>query len=356
MTMPLSRPADGTAVDPLTRELAAQGHRVVFASDGGEPSLTAVGGQLRGYARTGRTAEAAAVELRFAGSDERRPFLAEGLGVTAGSSVRIVPVYASGEREWFSVIEADPGEPIGPWRVRLFERSGGRGKLLTSHESHAHLAGTQIRRVYEQNGEVAIIRLRGSIYAVAGGRVLVLEGPGEDAGRFAETSDPNCPPNKRCYPLPAEIDAKSVLGAAPGGRSFVMADEGKILRRDTSTGATLASRYENFFYTGIVEDDAVVLAHAGEPPFVKRWSAAAPQGQLLVAGPIYVQLARSSGGTLYAVSREGALDRLVDGRAVGVVTLPAGFRVVAVAAADKIAFVVASDATPPMYSIVVAGP
>ena len=59
MTMPLSRPADGTAVDPLTRELAAQGHRVVFSSDGGEPSLTAVGGQLRGYSRTGRTAEAA---------------------------------------------------------------------------------------------------------------------------------------------------------------------------------------------------------------------------------------------------------------------------------------------------------
>ena len=46
--------------DAPIRLPTAFGDRVVFASDGGEPSLTAVGGQLRGYARTGRTAEAAA--------------------------------------------------------------------------------------------------------------------------------------------------------------------------------------------------------------------------------------------------------------------------------------------------------
>ena len=384
MTPPVSRPADATPADPLTRELAAQGHRVVFTSDGGEPSLVFAGGQLRGYALTGRTAHAVATELLFGDGLERRPFLTEDLGVAAGIPVRIVPLHAHGEREWFSVIEAppvgdDPTVAAPPWRVRLFERSGGRGKLLASHDSYTHVARTQIRNLYEHNGEVAIVRFGASLYAVVGGRVLVLDGPGDDAPRFNETSDPDCPPNKRSYPLPAEIDVKRFIGYAPSGRSFVMAGEGNILRRDTATGATIAFGYHNFFYTGFVEEDAVVLAHAGEPPFVKRWSPATPQppspspphapgkrkaaptpvglqtgdGQQLVEGPIYVQLEKTTDGTLYGVTSEGSLDRIADGWATPVVHLPRGYKVVAVAAADTLAFVVASATAPPVHAIVI---
>jgi hypothetical protein len=349
---PTSRPAvDPAAVDPLTRELAGQRHRVVFTSDGGEPSLVFTGGQLRGYARTGRTADAAAVELRLGDPIERRPFLSEGLAVAPGVPVRIVPLHARGEREWFSVIEAPPEG--GPWRVRLFERSGGSGKLLASHESHAHLSGTQIRSLHDHCGEVAVIPWGASLYAVIGGRVLVLDGPGDDAARFHETSDPDCPPNKRCYPLPAEIDAKRYLGLAPSGRSIVMAGEGTIVRRDVSTGATTRFGYQNFFFTGLVEETAVVLAHAGEPPFVKRWTPTG-DGQLLANGASYVQLASTRDGTMYGVSHQGALDRLADGQTTPVVRLPPGHRVVAVAAADTVAFVVADDATPPTYAVVLA--
>ena len=364
MTPPAARPADPTPADPLTRELAAQGHRVVFTSDGGEPSLVFTGGQLRAYALTGRTAGAAAVELRFGDRHERRPFLAEGLGVAVGTPTRIVPLHAQGEREWFSVIEAPPasGDPAvaaAPWRVRLFERSGGRGTLLASHDSYAHTARTQIRSLYERNGEVAIVRFAASLYAVVGGRVLVLDGPGDDAPRFNETSDPDCPPNKRCYPLPAEIDVKRFIGYAPSGRSLVMAGEGYILRRDTATGATTTFGYHNFFYAGLVEEDAVILAHAGEPPFVKRWSAATPDdgaqtgaGELLVEGPIYVQLVKTTDGALYGLRSEGSLDRIAEGRATPVVQLPPGYKVVAVAAADTLAFVVASDTAPPLHAVV----
>ena len=381
MTRPVSRPADPTPADPLTRELAAQGHRVVFTSDGGEPSLVFTSGQLRAYALTGRTADAAAIELRLGDRLDRRPFLAEGLGVAVGVPVRIVPLHAHGEREWFSVIEAppsgdDPAVAPQPWRVRLFERSGGRGTLLASHDSYAHTARTQVRSLYEHNGEVALVRFGASLYAVVGGRVLVLDGPGDDAPRFNETSDPDCPPNKRCYQLPAEIDVKRFIGYAPSGRSFVTAGEGDIIRRDTATGATIAFGYHNFFYAGLVEEDAVVLAHAGEPPFVKRWSPATPgppspspplapgrrrptpggaqtgAGQLLVEGPIYVQLAKTTDGTLYGLTRDGSLDRIADGRANPVVRLPPGHKVVAVAAADTLAFVVASDTTPPVHAIV----
>lgn len=362
MTTPASRPADASSADPLARELAAQGHRVAFTTDGGEPSLVFTGGQLRGYAVTGRTADAAAIELLFGGEVQRRPFLAEGLGVAAGSSVRIVPLHARGERGWFSVLEAPAGaDPSVAWRVRLFERSGGRGQLLASHDSHAHAARTQIRSLYEESGEVAIVGLGASLYAVVGGRVLVLDGPGADARRFEETSDPDCPPNKRCYPLPAEVDVKKFIGHAPGGRSFVTAGEGVIQRRDAASGASTTFRYQNFFYTGLVEEDAVVLAHAGEPPFVKRWrgptsgGAQAEDGQLLASGPIYGQLARTTDGALFGVTREGSLDRIADGRATPVVRLPPGHRVVAVAAADTLAFVVASDTTPPVHAIVIPG-
>lgn len=357
-TTPASRPADATPADPLARELAAQGHRVAFSTDGGEPSLVVTGGQLRGYAVTGRTADAAAIELRLGGEPQRRPFLADGLAVAAGSSVRIVPLYARGEREWFAVLEAplagaDPSA-APPWRVRLFERSGGRGQLLADHESYAHRSRTQIHYPYEENGEVAVIGLGASIYAVVGGRVLVLDGPGDDKQRFAETSDPDCPPGKRCFPLPAEIDATRFIGHAPSGRSFVMAGEGDIHRRDAATGAKTSFVYQNFFYTGLVEEDAVVLAHAGEPPFVKRWSSARPaDGQLLAQGPIYERLARTTDGALVGVTREGSLDRFADGRGAAMIRLPAGHRVVAVAAADRVAFVVASDATPPIYSVVI---
>ncbi len=375
---PPTRPADTTPTDPLTLELAAQGYRVAFTTDGGEPSLRFTGGQLRGYALTGRTADAAALELRFGEKLERRPFLAEGLAIALGVSVHIIALHADGEREWFSVIEsppasADPSVAAPPWRVRLFERSGGRGKLLASHDSYAHMDRKQTRSLYEQNGEVVIVGFGGSLYAVARGSLLVLDGPGADAARFMETSDPDCPPNKRCYMLPAEIDVKRFIGEAPSGRSLVMAGEGDILRRDTATGATIGFGYNNFFYTGLVEEDAVVLAHAGEPPFVKRWSPAAqtrpspPHAvgrptpvqvqpgveQLLVEGPIYVQLARTTDGTLYGVTREGSLDRIADGRANPVVRLPPGHRVVSVAAADTLAFVVASDTTPPVHAIVI---
>ncbi len=380
MTPPISRPADATPADPLARELAAQGHRVVFTSDGGEPSLVFAGGQLRAYALTGRTADAVATELLFGNALERRPFLAEGLDVEAGIPVRIVPLHARGEREWFSVIEAppagdDPSVAAPPWRVRLFERSGGRGKLLASHDSTAHLARTQVRSLYRESGEVAIVGLGASLYAVARGRILVLDGPGDDGPRFNETSDPDCPPNKRCFPLPAEIDVKRFIGSAPSGRSFVMAGEGEILRRDTATGAATVFSYHNYFYTGLVEEDAVVLAHAGEPPFVKRWSPATPKppppspprapgkrgrivapdgdGQQLVEGSMYIQLARTTDGTLYGVTSEGSLDRIADGRAAPVVHLPPRYKVVAVAAADTVAFVVASDTTPPVHAIVV---
>jgi hypothetical protein len=135
-------------------------------------------------------------------------------------------------------------------------------------------------------------------------------------------------------------------------------------RRDDPFG------YQNFFYTGLVEEDAVVLAHAGEPPFVKRWSPAtgvavprSPRvaqtqpgvrtGASCSSGPIYVQLAKTTDGALYGVTREGSLDRIADGRATPVVRLPPGHRVVAVAAADTLAFVVASDTTPPVHAIVI---
>lgn len=381
MTPPISRPADTTPTDPLTLELAAQGYRVAFTTDGGEPSLRFTGGQLRGYALTGRTADAAALELRFGDALERRPFLAEGPDVAPGVAVRIIPLHADGDREWFSVIEsppasADPSVAAPPWRVRLFERSGGRGKLLASHDSYAHRDSKQTRSLYEQNGEVVIVGFGGSLYAVTRGSLLVLDGPGADAARFMETSDPDCPPNKRCYMLPAEIDVKRFIGYAPSGRNLVMAGEGRILRRDTATGATIGFGYNNFFYAALVEEDAVVLAHAGEPPFVKRWSPATPRppspspphapgrpltavveqtgdGQLLVEGPIYVQLARTTDGTLYGVTREGSLDRIADGRATPVVHLPPGHKVVSVAAADTLAFVVASDTTPPVHAIVI---
>jgi len=361
MTGPVAGPPDASAADPLTRELAAQGHRVVFTTGGGEPSLVVVGGQLRGYARTGRTGDATATELMIGQTPERRPFLAEGLGVEVATPARIVLLHARGDREWFSVIEAplaDPSASAPPWRVRLYERSGGRGKLLASHDSYGHRASTQIRYPYAQNGEVAIVQLGASLYAVVGGRVLVLDGPGADARRFQESGDPHCPPGKRCFPLPAEIDVKQLLGYSPSGRTFVMAGEGDIRRRDTATGATISSRYQNFFYTGLVEEDAVVLAHAGEPPFVKRWST--PTGgqtgaeQLLVEGPMHVQLARATDGTVYGVTAEGSLARIADGRATPVVRLPAGHKVVAAAAGDKLAFVVASDAAPPVHTVVVA--
>lgn len=378
MTPTTARPADPAPADPLTRELAAQGHRVVFTTDGGEPSLAFVGGQLRGYARTPAAAGAAVVELVIGERVETRPFLAEGLEVAAGTSVRIVPLHARGEREWFSVIEVPPaGDASSPWRVRLYERSGGRGKLLASHDSYAHKGRTQIRWPYELSGEVAIVGLGASLYAVASGQVLVLDGPGDDAARFRQRSVPDCPPNKHCSPRPAEIDATRFLGAAPSGRSFVMAGEGEVLRRDAATGAKVVFGYENFFYTGLVEEDAVVLAHAGEPPFVKRWKPAAPRSadstrpggravpttgvekgdaQSLVEGPVYVQLARSADGAVYGVTREGALDRIADGRAAPVVRLPPGHRVVAVAAADRLAFVVANDATPPVHTVVLRDP
>jgi hypothetical protein len=378
MTSITSPPADPTPTNALTRELATQGYRVAFTSDGGEPSLVFTDGQLRGYALTGRTADAEALELRFGAGPERRPFLAEWPGVAVGVQVRIIPLHTRGEREWFSVIEsppasADPSVAAPPWRVRLFERIGGRGRLLASHDSYAHLDRKQTRSRYEHQGEIAIIGLGGSLYAVAGGRVLVLDGPGADAARFMETADPDCPPNKRCYPLPAEIDVKRFLGDTPSGRHLVMAGEGEILRRDAATGATLRFGYHNFFYTGLVEEHAVVLAHAGEPPFVKRWSPATPSrpslppapggprpdametgdAQLLVEGPVYVQLARTTDGALYGVTREGALDRIADGKAIPVVHLPPGHRVVAVAAADTLAFVVASDTTPPTHAVVI---
>jgi len=78
--------------------------------------------------------------------------------------------------------------------------------------------------------------------------------------------------------------------------------------------------------------------------------------QLLVTRPIYVQLAWARDGALYGVSSDGSLDRLADGRATPVVRLPAGHKVVAVAAADALAFVVASDATPPVHAVVVGSP
>lgn len=353
MTDPVAPPTDATP-DPLTRELAAQGHRVVFTGDGGEPSLSFVGGRLRGFVVTG----GAAIELDLDAGLARRPFLGEGLAVTEGHTARIVPLYAHGEREWFSVIEApltsaDRPAPA-PWRVRLFERRDGRGELLASHESYAHTARTEVRNMYVENGGVAVVGLGGSIYAVVGGRVLLLAGPGGDGGRFVENPDPNCPPNKRCYPLPAEVDVKRLLGHAPSGRSFVMADAGEIVRRDVATGAKVVSRYENFFYAGLVEEDAVVLAHAGEPPHVRRWSVSAPDRRAISEGKIYVQLTRTSDGALYGVTRDGALDRLADGAAAAVVRLPPGHRVVAAVGGDALAFVVANDATPPVHAIVIA--
>ncbi len=372
MTVPDPPPADPPAVDPLTRELATQGHRVVFTATGGEPSLVFVQGQLRAYAFT----DGAATELRLGDRPERRPFVSDGLDITAGIPVRIILLHTQGEREWFAVIAAptspDPATPL-PWRVGLIERSGGRGKLLAGHDSYAHTAPSQIHNLYDLQGQLAVIRLGASLYAVAGGRVLVLDGPGPDAARFEERSDPDCPPNKRCYQLPADIDVKRFLGYAPSGRSFVMAGEGDVLRRDTATGATTEFAYHNFFYAGLVEEDTVVLAHAGEPPFVKRWSPATPRptapprppgslyvddpsgaAQLLVEGPIYMQLAKTTVGTLYGVTREGALDRIADGRATPVVTLPAGHRIVAVAAAETLVFVTASDTRPPVHHIVIA--
>lgn len=371
---------------PTEQGLAVQGHVVAFSTDSGQPSLVVAGGQLRGYAVTGRTDGAAAVELRFADRVETRPLLAEGLELAADTSVKIVPLHTKGEREWFSIIEAppastDPSTGTTPWRVRLLERSGGRGKLLGSHDSYAHGDRAQIRLPYAENGQAVIIALGASLYAIAGGRVLVLEGPGADAGKFAERSDPDCPPGKRCYPLPAEIDYKNFLGCSPSGRSFVVAGEGDILRRDTATGAEISKYgYHNFFYTGLVEEQAVVLVNAGEPPTVKRWAPPqrkpspslppmrprgpgqpvptelgpqASDGELLTSGPVYVQLAQGSDGGLYGVTREGALDRIADGRPTPVVRLPAGHRVVAVAAGDTVGFVVVNEASPPVYSIVI---
>lgn len=386
MTTPVSQPAAPPPVDRLTRELAAQRHRVVYTGDGGEPSLVFTGGQLRAYVMTGRDAAAVASELRLGETLERRDLLAEGLTVAPGDAVRIVPLYAQGEREWFSVIEVPPAGELPPvaapaWRVRVVERSGGRGKVLASHESYAHRSQSQIRSLYALNGEVAIVPWGASLYAVANGRVIVLDGPGDDVSRFHERSDPDCPPNKRCYQLPAEIDAKTYLGRAPDGRSIVMADGGVIVRRELGTGVSTSYGYNNFYFTGIVEDAAVVLAHAGEPPFVKRWApasasptssspplpagrrAAAPtpaavqtgDGELLVAGPSYDQLASTRDGALYGVTRAGVLDRIAEGRATPVVQLPPGHRVVAIAAADVLAFVVVDDSTPPVYSVVIAG-
>lgn len=374
-------------VGPPTRGLAVQGHVVVFSTDSGQPSLAVTGGQLRGYAVTGRTDGAAAVELRFGDRVETRPLLAEGLELAADTAVKIVPLHTKGEREWFSIVEAppastDPSTGTTPWRVRLLERSGGRGKILGSHDSYAHGDRSQIRFPYAENGQVVIVQLGASLYAIAGGLVIVLEGPGADAGKFAERSDPDCPPGKRCYPLPAEINYKTLLGYSPSGRSFVMADEGDILRRDTSTGAVISKYgYHNFFYTGLVEEQAVVLVNAGEPPTVKRWAPPQPKpkspslppprprgsgqpvptelgpqasdGELLTSGPVYVQLAQTRDGGLYGVTREGALDRIADGRSTPVVRPPAGHRVVSVAAGDTIGFVVVNDASPPVYSIVI---
>jgi hypothetical protein len=384
-TTPAADPKDTASVDPPARELAVPGHVVAFTTDGGEPSLVSVGGQLRGYARTGRAADAQAIELRFAERVERIPLLADGLEFAAGAAVRIVPIYARGEREWFSIIESPPAsaDPSAgaPWHVRLLERSGGRGKLLAEHDSYAHRHGTQIRYPYAETGQVAIVQLGASLYAVAGGRLLVLDGPGADAGKFAEKSDPDCPPGKRCYMLPAEVDLKQFIGHAPSGRSFLIGGEGDIHRHDSATGKVSKTRYHNFFYTGLAEEDAVILANAGEPPTVKRWAPAKPSppssspvpplprgsgraattdigpqasdGELLTSGPVYVQLAKSSDGTLYGVTREGSLDRIADGRSTPVVRLPAGYRVVSVAAADTLAFVVVSDASPPVYSVVI---
>ena len=53
------------------------------------------------------------------------------------------------------------------------------------------------------------------------------------------------------------------------------------------------------------------------------------------------------------MTREGSLERIADGRATPVVHLPPGHKVVAVAAADTLAFVVASDTAPPVHAIVI---
>lgn len=384
MTTPPPPPAAVPPEDPLTHELVAQGYRIAFTTDGGEPTLAARGGQLRGYARTGRAPGATAVEVLLTAGREQRPFAAEPLEIAADSSVRIVPLHAVGEREWFSVVEAPAGADASagppPRRVQLLERSGGHIKVLAKHDSWAHQERTQIRHMYTYYGETAVVQLGASLYAVANGRVLVLDGPGADAHRFEERSDPDCPPGKRCYMLRAEVDVKQFVGYAPSGRSFVIAGEGEILRRDVATGAKVAYGYQNFFYTGIVEEEAVVLAHAGEPPFVARWTPAKPrppspspplplppggratkpppdavqQGdmQRLVEGKTFVQLAQTKDGALYGVTEDGSLEKIADGQAEPAVRLPAGHKVVAVGAADKLAFVVVNDAAPPVYHIV----
>lgn len=394
---------------PFDSVLLPKGHRIRFVTDGGEPSLARNADErLRAFSAGGHAADAtgdtrdtplhgAALEVAFGASIVSKAlFAAATVPLAEGALARIVLLFARGTKEWFSVIEATPemahipGEATSPspWKVRLVERDGGAIKVLSSYDSYAHAARRALTR-YERDGEAAVVPLGASVYAVTRAQVTVLEGPGTDRGLFEERPDSDCPPDKRCFMRPAEISLKSFLGLAPDGRSFVVAKEGRIERFSTKPGKVAPGPifgYQNIFLGGLVEDGAIVLAHAGEPPFVARWSPpgrppkSAPPGppplpaskqspagarpaprsvtpatrDTIAEGRAYLRLAKTNDGALFGVTAEGALDRLEAGKATPVVVPAGGARVVSVIGGASMAFVLASDAPRPTYAIVTA--
>lgn len=264
----------------------------------------------------------------------------------AHEDARVVPLFARGEKRWFSVIETPSLTESEPRpRVRLVEVDAtGRAVVRATHDLWLDPDG--FRGPYMDAGNVAVVPLGPSVYALAGAVPLVLDGPGAELERFTAHSDPDCPPRKRCFQIPAEYSLPTLVGIAPDA-SFVLAVDGEITRVFARTKTVF--RYQSYATSGVVGNEDVTLVHMGEPPRVVRWrpqpgsSGATPtlgRATALAEGDFRV-LGEDAEGGVFVAGSDGALSRLTEAAATVVLAPPPGDRVTAAAAAGgRIVFVV----------------
>lgn len=352
-------------MEPVDNALTTIGYRIALAVEGPAPSLRWDAGTLRAY--LGRAAGGGeAQEVTIGASLVHAPMFSLAdvpLRAPAEDDLQVVPLFARGTKDWLSVIETKRGASDAARRVRLVERDGtGRATVRATHEiwPAQEIGNAPYHRVtrnspYDRAGSVAVVPLGRSVYGVAQAKALVLEGPGSDLELFREHDDVDCPPGKRCYPVPPTYDLAKLVGIAPDG-SFVTLDGGIVLR--VSERGTERFEYESFAFCGAATNDHVVLAHTGEPPHVTRW--AAPDGVLAVpppppgSGPPEVRgvptklatgsfdaLAEDTTGVVYGIRDDGALVR-IDGERTGpLFEPPPGCRVGSMTArSNDVAFVV----------------
>jgi hypothetical protein len=190
------------------------------------------GGQLRGYAVTGRTADAAAIELLFGGEPPASAVPGggprrRGRGAPCASFRCTRMASAGGSRS-----SRRPRAPIRRSRrlarapVRTERRARPAARQPRQPRARGPHADPQSLRAERRGGDRRASARRSTRSSAGASSSSTDRGP--TLRRFDETSDPDCPPNKRCYPLPAEVDVKKFIGHAPGGRSFVTAGEGVI--------------------------------------------------------------------------------------------------------------------------------